>query len=109
MTLSFSLPGTFQTLELDRMTGSDGDAGSLVFFGGSTTNFSGSFSAPLSINEAFSKNQIITLRQTAGGSGDTWGFGLEKITVDVIPEPAVIGFIGLTGLSLLIIRRFLQI
>ena len=107
MTLSFSLPGTFQTLELDRMTGSDGDAGSLGFFGGSTTNFSGSFSAPLSINEAFSKNQIITLRQTAGGSGTTWGFGLEKITVDVVPEPAIIGFIGLTGLGLLVARRFL--
>ncbi len=107
MTLSFNLPGIFQTLELDRMTGGNGDAGSLAFAGGSTTNFSGSFSTPLSINEAFSKSQIITLRQTAGGSGTTWGFGLEKITVDVIPEPAVAGLIGLTGLGLLIARRFL--
>jgi hypothetical protein len=106
MTLSFNLPGIFQTLELDRMTGSNGDAGSLEFFGGSTTNFSGSFSDPLSIEEAFSKDQIITLRQTVGGSGRPWGFGLEEITVDVVPEPAVAGFIGLTGLGLLIAKRF---
>ncbi len=107
MTLSFNLPGTFQTLKLDRMTGGNGDAGSLEFFGGSTTNFSGSFSDPLSIDEAFSKDQIITLRQTAGGSGATWGFGLERITVDVVPEPSVAGLIGLTGLGLLVARRFL--
>ncbi|MCK4563059.1 MAG: hypothetical protein KAU94_00130 [Verrucomicrobia bacterium] len=108
MTLSFNLAGTFQTLELDRMTGGDGDAGSLEFFDGSTTDFSGSFSDPLSIDEAFSKDQIITLRQTVGGSGTTWGFGLEEITVDVVPEPAVVSFIGLTGLGLLIARRFLR-
>lgn len=107
MTLSFNLPGTFQLLELDRMTGGNGDAGSLAFVGGSTTNFSGSFSNPLAITESFSKDQVITLRQTAGGSGSTWGFGLEKVTVDVVPEPAVTGLIGLTGLSLLIARRFL--
>lgn len=106
ITLSFNLAGTFQTLELDRMTGGNGDAGSLEFSGGVTTNFSGSFSAPLFINEAFAKDQTITLRQTSGGSGSTWGFGLEKITVDVIPEPAVIGLIGLTGLALLVVRRF---
>ncbi len=107
MTLSFNLPGIFQLLELDRMTGGNGDAGSLAFAGGSTTNFLGSFSDPLSINESFSKGQIITLRQTAGGSGATWGFGLEKITVNVVPEPAVGGLIGLTGLGLLVARRFL--
>ena len=108
MTLSFNLAGTFQTLELDRMTGGNGDAGSLEFFDGSTTNFSGSFSSPLTIDEAFSKDQIITLRQTAGGSGSSWGFGLETITVDVIPEPAVAGLIGLAGLGLLVARRFLR-
>ena len=107
MTLSFNLQGTFQFLELDRMTGGNGDAGSLAFASGSITNFLGSFSDPLSINASFSKGQVITLRQTAGGSGATWGFGLEKITVNVVPEPAVAGLIGLTGLGLLVARRFL--
>jgi hypothetical protein len=109
MTLSFNRAGTFQTLELDRMTGGNGDAGSLEFAGGVTTNFSGSFSAPMTINESFSVDQMITLRQTAGGSGTTWGFGLEKITVDVVPEPAAIGLIGMVGVGLLFVRRILRI
>ncbi len=41
-----------------------------------------------------------------GDSGGTiWGNEVDNLTVDVIPEPATIGFAGLAGLALLVGRR----
>ncbi len=50
---------------------------------------------------------IVRIRSTAGSSA-TNGFSVDSFTVEAIPEPAVMGFIGLTGLSLLVTRRFLE-
>jgi len=50
---------------------------------------------------------VVRIRSTAGSSA-TNGFSVDSFTVETIPEPAVMGFIGLTGLSLLVTRRFLE-
>ncbi len=50
---------------------------------------------------------VVRIRSTAGSSA-TNGFSVDSFTVEAIPEPAVMGFIGLTGLSLLVTRRFLE-
>lgn len=108
MTLSFNHAGTFQTLELDRMTGSNGDDGSLGFEGGFITNFTGSITT-MAINQSFVAGQLITLSQTTGGSGATWGFGLETMTIDVVPEPLSISLFSIAGVGLFLVRRFLFI
>ncbi len=106
MTISFNLSGTFQTIDFDRLTsGGSGDEGSLAFEDGITINFNGDSTLPLVINQAFAANKTITLRQTAGGSGTTWGFGLETITVDVVPEPTTIAMFGFGAMIAWVIRR----
>lgn len=104
MTLSFNLTGDFQTIQLDRLTGGNGDAGQLDFFGGSAFDFDENTSNPLPVNETFTASQVITLSQTSGGSGATWGFGVEKMTVDVIPEPATFLLVGIGGLMVWVLR-----
>ena len=55
----------------------------------------------------FSVDAGATVRILAtADSGATNGFSVDSFTV-AIPEPAVAGLIGLTGLSLLVARRFL--
>lgn len=43
----------------------------------------------------------------SGGSG-SGTHRIDNLQLSAIPEPAVMGFIGLTGLGLLVIRRFLE-
>ena len=41
-----------------------------------------------------------------GDSGGTiWNNEIDNLTVDVIPEPATLGFLGLSGLVLVVLRR----
>ena len=108
MAINFNLAGTFQSIEFDRLTSAgitSGDQGRLDFSSGSTINFDGDSSNPLTVNEAFTASQLITLSQTAGGSGATWGFGLKTITVNVVPEPATFAMLGIGGLAFSVIRR----
>jgi hypothetical protein len=42
-------------------------------------------------------------------SGDTDGFNLRDLTVDVIPEPATLGMVAVFGGGLLLIRRLMRI
>jgi hypothetical protein len=110
MTISFNSAGTFQSIEFDRLGSGTDDTGDLSFDGGAVFNFDGDSNNPLAINTIFSTNQIITLEHTGDLSPDsgtnTRGFGLEKITVNVVPEPATIAMLGLGGLIALLINRF---
>ncbi len=109
ITFSFNLDGTFQSIEFDRLGSGTDDTGDLSFDGGSVFNFDGDSDNPLAINTLFSINQIITLEHTGDLSPDsgtnTRGFGLEKIIVNVVPEPATIAMFGIGGLIAFIIRR----
>ena len=99
---------TLDAFNFDRITPdttSDGvDAGSLVFTGGSTLNFSSgtvSGSDVLTVGESITTGQQFTLSHVAGN-----GFGLEDVTFTAVavPEPSSIVFLGLAG-SYFVVRR----
>jgi len=51
--------------------------------------------------------QVVRILATAE-TGSTNGFSVDGFTVETIPEPAVMGLVGLVGLGFLAARRFLE-
>jgi len=107
MTFSFNINGTFVAADFNLITGSGlptEDIGNLSFsLGGLSTNFHNANtdgSDVFLVNQAFSVGEEITIAHVDGN-----GFGLETITIDVVPEPTSVALLGMGAVSLCIFGR----
>lgn len=108
MVFSFSVAGTFESIDLAFIESDEVNEAQLIFAGGPTyeLNFdtdTGGSADNFNIGQAFSANQRITLRLSPSAAASE-NFGLESFTV--VPEPGTYALLaGSCALGFVMLRR----